>query len=379
MQRRHSRARRANKTLRTAKNELLFQAMILVPHQIEVIFVLCTLLSGRRKLYVQDVLLELGLPQVLLRMFGRLSWECSTISTINPFEHVHGPNCECNPENALRIQFLRLVHNFYDRDFVNCSIKLTMLSEYERRCSLELGCNTSISEIFIPLQNRGLLTMLMGVLMKEPLDSIYRFWLSSCLEAFLRGNQLQEQLFVIRCGLMRFLVDTIMNNSRTPKTNMQTAYDLLAELVKFNAPGLYAFDSLFDAASWSKFTSLLSVNLVDSNVFIRSLYLTLSEIEAKSEMRLVTPAYCTNTWIQVLPVPMISRISMCGEEKDEVSSSQRSLQDCSNLARISQYLDDNKYIILLKLIRAVTVYAINHENICCVNSALIILLEERRR
>ena len=254
-----------------------------------------------------------------------------------------------------------------------------MLSEYERRCSLEIGSNTSISEVFIPLEHRGLLNMLMGVLMKEPLDSIYRFWLSSCLEAFLRGSRPQEQLFVMRCGLMRFLVDTILNNSRTQKINMQTAYDLLGELVKYNIPALCALDSLFDTASWSKFTSLLLVNLVDSNVFIRSLYVSLSGIEEKSEMSLITPAYCTHTWIQMLPAPMLSRANSSIRGDDDRSSSQEPLPDNSCLVRMYQYLVDSKYSILLKLIRAVTVYAINHENICCVNSALVILLEERRK
>ena len=358
--------------------------MILVPHQIEVIFVLCTLLSGRRKLYVQDALLELGLPQVLLRMFGRLNWETSTISTVNPFEHMHGPNCECNPENALRIQYLRLVHNFYDRDFIHCSSKLTMLTEYERRCSLELRGNTSISEICIPLENRGLLTMLMRVLMKEPTDSIYRFWLSSCLEAFLRGSRQQEQVFVMRCGLMRFLVDTIMNKNRTQKTNMQTAYDLLGELVKYNIQGLCALDSLFDVTSWPKFTSLLLLNLVDSNVFIRSLYLTIGGVEEKFGLcgdwtDRYSAAYCTNTWVQVMPAPMMAGHPPGGPAPFEWSSIQSVSRDCSSLMRMRQYLENNKCLILIKLIRAVTIHAINHENICCVNSALIILLQERRR
>jgi hypothetical protein len=39
----------------------------------------------------------------------------------NPMEHIHGPSCDCNPESALRVQYLRLVHNFYDRDFLGNS------------------------------------------------------------------------------------------------------------------------------------------------------------------------------------------------------------------------------------------------------------------
>ncbi|CAM9548645.1 unnamed protein product, partial [Sphacelaria rigidula] len=35
---------------------------------------------------------------------------------------------------------------------------------------------------------RGLLSKIVDVFMKEPMDSLYRFWLASCVEAFLRGG-----------------------------------------------------------------------------------------------------------------------------------------------------------------------------------------------
>jgi hypothetical protein len=38
---------------KVAKKELQFHAMLLAPHQIELIFVMCTLLSGRRKINLQ--------------------------------------------------------------------------------------------------------------------------------------------------------------------------------------------------------------------------------------------------------------------------------------------------------------------------------------
>ena len=45
--------------------------MFLHPHQVELLFVLCTLLSGRRKLFVQKQLAGLGLADVLTDMFAR--------------------------------------------------------------------------------------------------------------------------------------------------------------------------------------------------------------------------------------------------------------------------------------------------------------------
>jgi hypothetical protein len=46
-----------------------------------------------------------------------------------------GPGCACNPESALKIQFLRLVHNFCDRDADNTKNKHLMLSPTERQRS----------------------------------------------------------------------------------------------------------------------------------------------------------------------------------------------------------------------------------------------------
>lgn len=38
------------------------------------------------------------------------------------------------------------------------------------------------------VHTRGLLSKIVDVFMKEPMDSLYRFWLASCVEAFLRGG-----------------------------------------------------------------------------------------------------------------------------------------------------------------------------------------------
>lgn len=78
--------------------------------QVEVLFVLCTLLGARRKGEAHQALAKLGLIDVLDSMFDRLSWGVPS-STQGP----HGAHCDCNPESALRVQYLRLVHNFLDR------------------------------------------------------------------------------------------------------------------------------------------------------------------------------------------------------------------------------------------------------------------------
>jgi hypothetical protein len=79
------------------------KALALLAHQVEVLFVMCTLLAGKRKAQVQDKLMELGIVPALLKIFDRLDWNRAP-STTPPMERIHGPGCECNPESALRIQ-----------------------------------------------------------------------------------------------------------------------------------------------------------------------------------------------------------------------------------------------------------------------------------
>lgn len=79
-------------------------------NKVEVLFVLCTLLGARRKGEAHQTLANLGLIDVLNVMFDRLSW-----GTPPRQEGPHGAHCDCNPESALRVQYLRLVHNFLDR------------------------------------------------------------------------------------------------------------------------------------------------------------------------------------------------------------------------------------------------------------------------
>jgi hypothetical protein len=60
-----------------------------------------------------------------------------------------------------------------------------------------------------PLAERaeaGLVTKVLAVLLQQPPGSKYRFWLSSCVEAFLRGADPLHQAFVARSGLLEHLL-----------------------------------------------------------------------------------------------------------------------------------------------------------------------------
>lgn len=349
-------------TASSARHELQFHSMVLAPHQVEVLFVMCTLLCGRRKIQVQEAFAKHGLAPVLRKMNVRMSWDAPPYEGPNPYEHIHGPSCECNPESALRVQFLRLVHNFYDRDFMNNPLKVDMLSasdsaiinEIKReilqsRARAEASILSSfdgvvvvpysIGPIVLPI-GTGLMGQIASTLMKEPSQSVYQFWLSSCIECYLRGQNEENQIYFARTGLLSHLVKHVINHNTVRQTEsvLQTSFDLIGELIKYNqinvellqiilcssddartrSEPLKALDSTVENSfgtdfatptksvrgeinlsdyddiyglenlmtesvlgdSFSSFIKVVMDNIIDSNVFLRSLYLSLEEINA---------------------------------------------------------------------------------------------------
>ena len=262
-----------------AKKELQFHAMLLSPHQIELIFVLCTLLSGRRKIQIQQQLAALGLEAVLLRMFDRMSWTAAGARPPPP-RHIHGPSCECDPESTFRVQFLRLVHNFYDRDFLGNSNKFAVLSAAEK-IFVQSGKNAIASSAIDMSADCGLLDKTMSALSSQEPDSVYRFWLSACVENFLRGSGRMGQLLVARAGLLTSTVKLIVQPSsslsinQVASTSLQTCFDLLGELVKCNQPVLEMLDASLTNEEFNRLLYVIMNNLVDSNVFVRSLLLSM--------------------------------------------------------------------------------------------------------
>lgn len=274
-------------------------------HHVEVLFVLCALCGGKRKEAVQERLVELGLVRLLAKLFDLLDWSAPQPSVPEP-HGIHGPGCACNPKSALKIQYLRLVHNFCDRDGPNLTIKhllagrlpstssaaattpfhrgqairgiLGSFSRHERG-SLEQGSSQEggAEGGGMKKEKSGLMVKIIEVLMKEPADSVYRFWLASCVEAFLRGSDPIDQEYVAVTGLMEHLVAEVLDGSSGFKcaASLQIDFDLLGELIKFN-PRMFAhLNKILHGSKLTRFIEVLVSNLVDSNVFIRSIVLSL--------------------------------------------------------------------------------------------------------
>jgi len=102
-----------------------------------------------------------------------------------------------------------------------------------------------------------------------------RYWQASSIESFVRGCNPFFQLFVARSGIFKVLIEDILNIGMQDNANLQTAFDILGETLKFNKRTILILESQIPSASLSNFTQKCLSHLVDSNVFIRSLLLTL--------------------------------------------------------------------------------------------------------
>ncbi len=461
-----------------AANELQFNALLLGPYQVEVLFVLCTLLGGRRKIDAQEIFKECGLIPTLDDMFYRLAWgtrrrDQSSNANVNveaineEYDQtnaqqddavpsgIHGPGCECTPESALCVQYLRLLHNFCDRDCDNYDGRRLLLSDSEVGFVFaESGTHKLERDQLKP----GLLTKIIQAFIKESDDSPYRFWLASCVEAYLRGSSPAEQYFSASTGLLLHLVEDITSDRLHCAGSLQTSFDLLGELCKGNVEVLRLLVKRLDEVNFRKLMSIAAANLVDSNVFIRSLLLSTERISAVNGMMPLhadcsgvafgnwasatgshARSYLTHSWWDATPVRLLPNDEDVGfpsdydEDKEEYHSSvddsrpsdwfptmqvvdavglhppissipnitshdlnysvghfgwvfspmgdalSLATYSPSTIERLSWFLAANQARLLRDLLFVVDLRNINHENICCLNTAVVIAIFAHRR
>lgn len=460
-----------------AANALQFNALLLGPYQVEVLFVLCTLLGGRRKMDAQEKLNKCDVIPVLDDMFQRLPWysaqreqaaaaaaaaanasgannnnadgdEPGNASDGGDDDHqsngIHGPGCECTPESALCVQYLRLLHNFCDRDCDNYSGRHKLLSDTERTLIFRKEGTSEFD--YYPVVP-GLLSKIVEAFVRESDESPYRFWLASCIESYLRGSSPDEQLFVARSGLLMHLIADITSERLHCAGSLQTSFDLLGELCKGNHQVLGLLVSKLNEESFRKFMSVAAANLVDSNVFIRSLWLTLERLSAANRQIPLhfdsslargrqakwtshngpsTRYYLTHSWWDTMGVPVDqdeneSSVDEIGDLQrpsdwfptselveshgmrpwDQLLPSQSGLNESvghfgwvfspqgeslsaatfepNTMERLSWFLAANQARLLRDLLGVVDLRNINHENICCLNTAVVIAIFAHRR
>lgn len=427
-----------------AANCMQFNAMLLGPYQVEVLFVLCTLLGGRRKLDAQDSFNDFQIVSILDDMFQRLPWykltddspgvRSETDSTDGGREQpsgIHGPDCECTPESALCVQYLRLLHNFCDRDCDNYSGRRMLLSQSERAFIFESRTG--------PVA-KGLLSKIIEAFINESDESPYRFWLASCIESYLRGSSPEEQVFVAKSGLLFHLMQDITSDRLHCAGSLQTSFDLLGELSKGNTCVVRLLVADLDETKFRKLMSIAAANLVDSNVFIRSLLLSLErpsgcvgetswlagnkgKISGRANAK---QSYLTHSWWDTVStnvhdgaiddLRLYSRPTDWFHNREAVLVRSRSQSEPSSivanslpggrkgsvgyfgwvfspcgdplltashlpntLERLAWFISANQARLLRDLLGVVDLQNINHENICCLNTAVVVAIFAHRR
>ncbi|GFY53685.1 hypothetical protein TNIN_156591 [Trichonephila inaurata madagascariensis] len=307
----------------------------------DAVCVLGLLLVGRRRKEVQKELSELKLIPQLSDMFDHFVWRTNSGREYTRLPG-HNSSCECSPEVALKIQVLRLIHSFCDHS----DYKHVMLSwsEYSEITTLEETTEADfpawINRNSMCVGLRGLLTKIVEVIKRETGASTFRFWLSRAIESFLRGSfSSADQDFLLRRNLLQHVVQNLITSNIRHKEVLQSSFDLLGELMKFNIAAFIEFNSyMHNTAKQRKLLSLMNSSLVDSNMFIRSLILSYELFTSSGDEDLKAFA----------------------EECCYV------LCHVGNLKTRINYLQ--------RLLSLINIHTLTQENVSCLNTALVILM-----
>ena len=397
------------------QNETLFKYG---SYQIEMLFVLSTLLNSKRKVEVQNKLKELKIIELLNSYIDYIEWGNIYLDYQRPSfneENInmqddtayHGKGCNCDCDAALKIQYLRLIYSFCCRDKENLENKLVLFSEKDVKLFFEAGYldlikiilqekylfykdnkNIKFNKEFLYLLQKlklddiqeinkiknsykdieelvykiispknvknivqmfnenyvetGLYIKLIYRYMQECYFSSARFWISSCVEIVLRGNNSFFQTFTCYSGLLYCLINDILYGKQDKNQMLQISFDILGELVKFNRCCFFALDYCFcDNTEFFEFTKkfVSKETLIDSNVFLRACVLSI---------------YFFDT----------------NDKKIEIKKE----EFFSNKSKLCKFVKSKIHDLFYTLITVVKVESINQTNISCINTALIILL-----
>eukprot|EP00727_Mastigamoeba_balamuthi_P006289 m51a1_g2280 hypothetical protein (780) ;mRNA; r:382352-385314 len=259
-------------------------SITLATQQSDLLTVLCSLANGRRKREVQRELSRLGAIPAIERFFQAFQWDHEHISaSVAEADQSGGDGLDV----AIRVQLLRLILNVADCDW---QTKMLFLSCRERE---QLGAPRLPSALLSVAAaeadgataeqgqegQHGFLGQIVDCLMKMEPDTPLRFWFTSIVDGFLRGLDIHFASHVVQSGLFVSLVKPLVLDV---KVDLQTTFDLLGELIRFNPSTFGVIDSLCETPEQkAKFEGRVLGNLVDSNVFIRALLITTELCEIK--------------------------------------------------------------------------------------------------
>ncbi|MBN3274663.1 TP4AP protein, partial [Polyodon spathula] len=318
-----------------------------IMYKVEVLYVLCVLLMGRQRTQVHKMLAEFRLIPGINYLFDKLIWRKPTT---NHVLHGQNQNCDCSPEISMKIQFLRLLQSFSDHH----ENKYLLLNNQELNELSAISMMADIPEVEAVVNTdrslvcegkRGLLTRLLSVMKKEPADSSFRFWQARAVESFLRGvTSYADQVFLLRRGLLEHILFCIIDSECKSRDVLQSYFDLLGELMKFNLLAFKRFNKYVDTEEkFQIFLNQINSSLVDSNMIVRCIVLSLDRFESQTE-----------------DVKVVEVLSEC--------------RLLSYMARV-----ENRLAFLFRLINIINVETLTQENVSCLNSSLVILMLARSK
>ena len=383
-------------------------------YQIEMLFVLSTLLASKRKVEIQDKLGKLNIIKLLASYLEYIEWGNIFSDNHRPFFNdqinvnddtaYHGEGCCCDCDTALKIQYLRLIYTFCCRDNNNFYNKLKLFSKNDIFRFLKFGYmdlikvsfkekydfyknknknnkvtfnniltslskkleinkikekEINIEKILLNLSDPksmnkivdyynkndneiGLLQKLIFKYIQECYYSSAKFWLSSCIEVVLRGNNTFFQTYIASSGLLPCLLYDILYSKQDQNQILQLSFDILGELIKFNRSIFYLLDYYFcDKVEFKTFCNKIISNdsLVDSNVFLRAIILSNYLFDKTDKENKI-------------------------DEKNFFT----------NKCKICSFIKSKLENIFISLISIVKINDINQTNISCINSGLLIFI-----
>uniref|UniRef100_A0A673HTX0 Short transient receptor potential channel 4-associated protein-like n=1 Tax=Sinocyclocheilus rhinocerous TaxID=307959 RepID=A0A673HTX0_9TELE len=319
-----------------------------IMYKVEVLYVLCVLLMGRQRNQVHKMLAEFRLIPGLNNLFDKLIWRKYTTS--NHVVHGQNENCDCSPEISFKIQFLRLLQSFSDHH--ENKYLLLNAQELNELSAISLKANIPEVEALVNTDRslvcdgkKGLLTRILTVMKREPPDSSFRFWQARAVESFLRGaTSYADQMFLLKRGLLEHILFCIIDSGCKSRDVLQSYFDLLGELMKFNIDAFKRFNKYVNTEEkFQVFLTQINSSLVDSNMLVRCIVLSLDRFESQTE-----------------DVKVVEVLSEC----------------CllSYMARV-----ENRLSFLFRLVNIINVQTLTQENVSCLNTSLVILMLARRR
>ncbi|XP_005986734.1 short transient receptor potential channel 4-associated protein isoform X2 [Latimeria chalumnae] len=319
-----------------------------IMYKVEVLYVLCVLLMGRQRNQVHKMIAEFKLIPGLNNLFEELIWRKHSASSL--VLHGHNQNCDCSPEISLKIQFLRLLQSFSDHH----ENKYLLLNNQELSELSAISLKANIPEVEAVVNTdrnlvcdgkKGLLTRLLQVMKKEPAESSFRFWQARAVESFLRGvTSYADQMFLLKRGLLEHILYCIIDSECKSRDVLQSYFDLLGELMKFNIDAFKRFNKYVNTEDkFQVFLNQINSSLVDSNMLVRCIALSLDRFE---------------------------------NQTDDVKVAEV-LSECRLLSYMSRL--SIRMSFLFRLINIIQVQTLTQENVSCLNTSLVILMLARRK